>query len=144
MCDKKTHEVIRPVLHAPLTPIRADNVRCGPGGNFIVAGMGTAFLGSTIHFSATGYKPSSASDEKYSRLWLGNRRCIHLETCNCGSAIKTIFTRESLFDKPTFHEIWSRILCNPKFLYVFKTTRHLSLQNQTKYTHHTYLFFIFL
>jgi hypothetical protein len=26
--------------------------------------MGTAFFGSTIQSSATGYKPSSASDEK--------------------------------------------------------------------------------
>ena len=58
------HEVIRPVLHAPLTPIRTDNLRCGPGGTFIVPEMGTAFLGSTIQSSATGYKPSSASDEK--------------------------------------------------------------------------------
>jgi hypothetical protein len=70
------HEVIRPALHAPLTPIRTDNVRCGPGGNFIVPEMGTAFLGSTIQSSATGYKPSTASDEKVQSA-LGWQPTVH-------------------------------------------------------------------
>jgi len=105
------HEVIRPVLHAPLTRIRADNVICGPGGNFRVAEMGTAFLGSTIQSSATGYKPSSASDEKVQsalawqptvhsfgdmQVWINNQNQLH--DGNNG------------LDKATVHVIWSRIL----------------------------------